>query len=164
MKTTAQLGLLCVFWAMLLVGAQAQAQPAMLQSQWEFTTKNETITIAKYTGPGGAVTVPSTLNGQAVVRIGDKAFWSCTNVTSVIVPASVTSVGDYAFAMCSNLKGVYFMSHAPSFGAGVFFKDDHLTVYCLPGTTGWDQQCGDRPTARWTLEDQGDAAGGKPSK
>lgn len=164
MKTIVQLGLLGMFAAMLPVAVQAQTLPVMAPSPWEFTTKNEAIIITKYTGPGGAVIIPGTLNGQPVVRIEDKAFWACTNVTSVTVPAGVTSVGDYAFGMCSSLKGVYFTSAAPSFGSSVFFKDENLTVYYLPGTSGWAQLCGDRPTARWIREDQRDAAGGKPSQ
>ena len=164
MTTTARLAIFWAYAAMLPAMGQAQLPSSPLQSKWEFTTKNATITITKYVGSGGAVTIPGLLNGQPVVSIGEKAFWSCTNVTSVTVPTGVTSLGDYAFGMCSNLKGVYFMSNAPSLGSSVFFKDDNLTVYCLPGTAGWSQQCGDRPTARWNLADPGDAAGGKSSE
>jgi hypothetical protein len=36
------------------------------------------------------------------------------------------------------LTGVYFTGNAPSLGSSVFGTDNKLTVYCLPGTTGWD--------------------------
>ena len=161
MKTRVRLACFMVFAVLLPASMQAQSQPAMAKSQWEFTTKDQAIIITKYIGAGGDVTIPGTLNGLPVARIGDKAFWACDNLTSVTVPPSVKSVGDYAFGMCRKLKGVYFMSMAPSFGSSVFFQDESLTVYYLPGTTGWDQQCGDRPTARWVRDDQGDASGGK---
>jgi hypothetical protein len=41
-----------------------------------------TITITKYTGSGGAVTIPSTMDGLPVTSLGDKAFEYCTNLTS----------------------------------------------------------------------------------
>jgi hypothetical protein len=34
--------------------------PAVVQAQFTFTTTDGTITITKYTGSGGAVTIPST--------------------------------------------------------------------------------------------------------
>ena len=164
MRTIIQWGLLGVCMAMLPSALQAQPLLSESQPQWEFATKDETVTITKYVGAGGAVTIPGTINGLPVVNIGEKAFFQCTNLTSVTVPISVTRVGAYAFGLCNKLLGVYFMSNAPSLGEAVFFKDDQLTVYYLPGTTGWDQQCGDRPTAKWNQADPSDAAGGRPSK
>jgi hypothetical protein len=40
------------------------------------TTNNGAITITKYTGPGGAVTIPDTINGLPVTSIGDSAFYA----------------------------------------------------------------------------------------
>ena len=34
-------------------------------------------------------------------------------------------------------------------GTNVFADDDHLTVYNLPGTTGWDRTFGGRPLVLW---------------
>ena len=163
MKTIAHWSLLCTLVALLPTLAPSQTPPAEPQPQWKFTTKNNSITIVKYTGSGGKVTIPGTFNGLPVTTIGEKAFFQCTNLTSVILPASVKTVEDYAFGLCSKLKGVYFTSSAPDFGSSVFFKDDLLTVYYLRGTSGWVQQCGDRSTAQWDPADQGDAAGGLPS-
>ena len=58
-----------------------------------YTTNNGTITITGYTGPGGAVTIPSTINGLPVTSIGNYAFSNCTSLTSVTIPDSVTSIG-----------------------------------------------------------------------
>ena len=71
--------------------------PAAVQAQFTYTTNNGTITITGYTGPGGAVTIPSTINGLPVTSIGDWAFGDCTSLTSVTIPNSVTSIGTDAF-------------------------------------------------------------------
>lgn len=38
--------------------------PAPVQAQFTFTTNNGAITITGYTGPGGAVVIPSSTNGS----------------------------------------------------------------------------------------------------
>ena len=43
--------------------------------------------------PTGAVTIPSTLGGKPVTRIGEDAFYNCFGLTSVTIPDSVTSIG-----------------------------------------------------------------------
>jgi hypothetical protein len=68
------------------------AMPAMAQAQFNYFTSKRAITITKYTGSGGAVTIPETINGLPVISIGDWAFWGCTNLTSVTIPNSVISI------------------------------------------------------------------------
>ena len=66
------------------------ALPAVVQAQFNYgtiTTINGTmITVTKYTGTGGAVTIPETINGLPVTRIGYMTFYDCTNLTSVTIP------------------------------------------------------------------------------
>src|SRR6267154_2382750 len=45
------------------------AVPAVVQAQYTYTTNNGTITITGYTGPGGAVAIPSTITGLPVTSI-----------------------------------------------------------------------------------------------
>ena len=54
----------------------------------------------------GAITVPSTLGGCPVVRIGQYAFCNCRSVTGITVPASVKSIGYMAFYGCEDLASV----------------------------------------------------------
>ena len=56
----------------------------------------------------GNVTICSTLGGYSVTRIGPKAFYDCTFLTSVIIPNSVTSIGEYAFYGCTKLSDFSF--------------------------------------------------------
>ena len=147
---------------------------AVVQAEdFTYTTNNGTITITGYTGSGGAVTIPSEINGLPVTSIGDYAFYGCTSLTSVtipnsvtsvgdggfcgcssltsvVIPNSVTSIGDWAFYYCTSLKGTYFQGNAPAVGWGVFAATDNAIVYHLVGTAGWRPTFGDRPTALWT--------------
>lgn len=59
-------------------------------------TGSSTITIIGYTGPGGNVTIPASINGKPVTAIGNGAF-SGNHLTSVSIPSSVTYIGDDAF-------------------------------------------------------------------
>ncbi|MGP8199388.1 MAG: leucine-rich repeat domain-containing protein [Limisphaerales bacterium] len=95
------------------------------------------VTIISYSGPGGAVTIPSTINGLSVTSIGQNAFQNCSNLTSVTLPAGVTNIGTQAFYECGNLTSIYFYGNAPADDSTVFSGDNHVTGYYLPGTTGW---------------------------
>ena len=53
-------------------------------------------TINGYAGSGGVVTVPGTINGVTVTKIGDYAFRN-NQLTSVTIPNSVTKIGYFAF-------------------------------------------------------------------
>ena len=44
---------------------------------------------------------------NSVTRIGNFAFYGCTDLTSVIIPNSVTGIGNYAFYDCTALKSIY---------------------------------------------------------
>ena len=73
------------------------AKPAGVQAQFNYTTNNGTIVITGYTGSGGAVTIPSTINGLPVSSINDFAFVNNSNLTSVTTLNNLTSIGNYAF-------------------------------------------------------------------
>ena len=53
-------------------------------------------TVTDYTGSGGNVTIPASINGKPVKIIGEKAFFN-KNLTSVTIPDSVTRIGKNAF-------------------------------------------------------------------
>lgn len=43
-------------------------------------------------------------SGSNVTKIGDKAFWLCSNLESLAIPDSVTYIGESILLQCSNLK------------------------------------------------------------
>jgi hypothetical protein len=94
-----------------------------------------------------SVTIPN-----SITSIGDTVFGNCTHLASITIPNSVTRIGDSTFAGCTNLKGIFFAGNAPSIvGLGIFYGDPNVTVYYLPGTTGWGTTFAGRPTTLWLL-------------
>lgn len=116
-------------------------------------SSNGTISIQSYIGSGGAVVIPSSINGLSVTRIESQVFFENAVVTSVTIPSSVESIGYQVFGQCPALTSVYFAGNAPdtdtppSFDWTEFSNDNQVTAYYLPGTTGWGTVFGDGPTA-----------------
>jgi hypothetical protein len=102
-----------------------------------------------------SVTIPN-----RVSSIGSEAFYQCTSLTRITIPDSVTNIAYSAFAYsglnsvvigsgvtnigsafdnCNGLTSVYFRGNAPGLDWGAFYNADNVTVYYLPGTTGWDE-------------------------
>ena len=99
-----------------------------------YTTNNGTITITGYTGPGGAVTIPSAINGLPVTSIGPGAFGGCRSLTNVAIPNSVTTIGDRAFDYCTSLTSVTLPSSLTSIGKGAFLACTVLTSVTIPNS------------------------------
>ena len=118
----------------------------------------------------GALAIPLTYDGKPVTRIGDRAFWKCTNLTSVTIPDSVTRIGLWsfrrctsltsvtipdsvisiyngAFEGCTSLKRITFGGDAPKlYGANVFRNvSDNAKVFINPDATGFGETFGGLP-------------------
>ena len=83
--------------------------------------------LTKYTGPGGAVTIP-----EGVTSIGDSAFSWCRSLTSVSIPEGVTSIGESAFELCSKLTSVTIPTGVRSIGKRAFSFCNNLTTVTIP--------------------------------
>jgi PKD repeat protein len=89
-------------------------------SDFNFITNAGTITITGYTGTGGSVNIPLTINGLPVTGIGEQAFANFSTITSVMIPDSVTNLGDYAFSACTGLAAVTISDGVTNIGFGTF--------------------------------------------
>ncbi|MEI6605565.1 MAG: leucine-rich repeat protein [Verrucomicrobiota bacterium] len=105
-----------------------------------YTISNNTVTITGYTGSGGAVTIPATINGLPVTSIGYSAFYNNKDIlTSVTIPASVSSIGDSAFDYCTSLTAITVDVTNSTYAslAGVLFDKSLTTlIQCPNGKTG----------------------------
>ena len=60
---------------------------------------------AKSEGNGGIV-IPDEIDGMPVTIIGDRAFYRCEGLTSVLIPPTVVNIRLQAFSDCKNLTDV----------------------------------------------------------
>lgn len=93
---------------------------------YNYTTTNGAITITGYTGAGGDVTIPSTINNLPVTTIGAGAFRFCSSLTNVTIPSSVINIGEQAFAYCNGLTNFVIGSSVTSIGSDAFYSCNSL--------------------------------------
>jgi len=121
-RIVATLALICV----------CHASFADTSGDWTYTVSNNQATITGYTGAGGAVTIPTEVNGIPVVKVGDGRFSLSGNmgnntITSLTIPNSVTSVGDVAFFNCYGLASVTIGNSVTTIGRSAFLECRALT-------------------------------------
>ena len=113
-----------------------------------------------YSGSGGTVNIPSTVNGQAVTaigagafegsnitsvsipsgvtKIGQTSFSDCKKLTSVSLPSTLTGIGDCAFDGCSSLNSITIPDSVTSIGDDAFDGCDNLTIRCSEGSAAYE--------------------------
>lgn len=104
------------------------------KAQFSSATINGSSTITAYNGPGGAVTIPTNINGLPVTAIASEAFYERYNVTSLTIPDTVTTIGDFAFYNCANMTSVTLPAALVSIGNYSFEGCSDLTNIVLPAT------------------------------
>ena len=122
--------------SVLVVVALASFNLAVLvgAENYTYTTNNGAITITKYIGPGGDVTIPSAIHEIPVTTIDYGAFWSCTNVTSIAIPESVDSISDGVFTGCNRLEAFAVDPANPAYSSldGVLFNQAQTALIRCP--------------------------------
>ena len=93
---------------------------------FRYTEDGSTVTITGYTGNGGAVNIPSTINGKPVVSIGNFAF-GYNQLISVTIPDSVTTIGDCAF-LYNQLTSVTIGNSVTTIGDHAFYNNQLTSV------------------------------------
>jgi hypothetical protein len=76
-----------------------------------------TVTITKYSRTAATVAIPGTVEGKPVTSIGDSAFYGCSGLTNVSLPAGIISIGNMAFYGCSGLTNVTLPAGITSIGS-----------------------------------------------
>ncbi len=91
-----------------------------------------------YTGYSGSVVIPEEVSymnrTRKVTRIGNKAFFNCSGLTSVAIPNSVKIIGEYAFQYCSRLTSIIIGNNVISIGDRAFSFCSSLTAATIPNS------------------------------
>ena len=109
------------------------------QLLWRYDPKEKTLTLS---GTGALPDYPiartpwfefkdqidTVILKEGVTRIGDYAFYNCTELTSVEIPEGVTQIGESAFACCQSLESVTIPGSVTEIGEGAFESCDSMLV------------------------------------
>jgi len=103
---------------------------------------NTAYSVNKGTVTSGVVHIPAyyrpNLNSDylPVTEIGDSAFYYCTSLTGITIPANVTSINRGAFVYCADLTSVTFMagSQLETIGDQAFYGCASLTDITIPAS------------------------------
>jgi len=63
---------------------------------------------------------------EGVILIGQQAFSHCSGLTSITLPSTVYSIGDFAFEYCSGLTTFEIPAAVEAFGSGTFMMCENL--------------------------------------
>ena len=89
----------------------------------------------------GDIKIPETVtilnNTRKVTSIGRSAFYDCTGLTSVTIPASVTTIGSYAFEYCKGLTSVTIPASVTSIGESAFSRCSGLKKVIVKDLAAW---------------------------
>ena len=112
---------------------------AATYGDFEYTLEDDyTCTITKYNGSATNVTIPSTIYGNKVCKIGNGAFSENLSIKSVYIPNTVTYIGWYAFENCSYLSKVTFPSKLKYIGYWSFSNTALQSITIPNGVTDLD--------------------------
>jgi prepilin-type N-terminal cleavage/methylation domain-containing protein/uncharacterized repeat protein (TIGR02543 family) len=100
-------------------------------AKWTSDWTHNAAVLTGYTGAGGAVTIPSVLDGVTITSIGEFAVYNCTGLTIVTIPNSVTTIGANAFYGCSALTSVTIGSGVTTIGTNAFMYCTALTSFAV---------------------------------
>ena len=95
---------------------------------------------AKYSKDGRKLLkVPKELSGAYPVKEGTRiicngAFWHCSSLAEIVIPASVTSIGELAFSGCGSLSSIVIPASVTSIGDRAFAGCGSLSEVVIPSS------------------------------
>ena len=112
-----------------VTSAKPAPKPAVASSpSSDFEIKDGVL--VSYRGKGGDVAVPA-----GVTVIGDRAFYQCSEITSLTIPVGIKSIGRNAFERCYGLTGIDIPGSVEKIGDSAFWGCNRLErVFVGDGT------------------------------
>ncbi len=126
-----------VLWMMQLeiFSDQVYAEEATMLVSGDYQYKmleNGTAEICGYIGLGGEITIPASIEGITVSRIGDKAFYGNNVITKVTVENGIRELGNSCFWDCKYLASVYLPDSVEKIEDDIFYGNMKLKEVRLP--------------------------------
>ena len=117
--------------------AQQTTEPQVYQYGYfnyriEKNSNEEYVYITEYTGNGGDVSIPATINELPVEVIGVEAFWYRDDLTAINIPEGVACVEAKAFQGCKNLQYVNLPDSIVEIGDAAFEGCEKITSLTMP--------------------------------
>lgn len=123
---------------------------------FDYVIHSDLIYLTKYKGVAKILEIPSIIDGKKVVSIGsifktnikleritipssitrleNFAFYSCYNLTSIVIPLSIKCVGEFVFSLFGNLKSIYYARNLNSiYYEGNIDEFKNIKIYDLSG-------------------------------
>ena len=113
-------GLIAFSGISLAVPSEAFSVAAAEANGFTYTAENGKAVITGCSKPSGTLTIPSSVGGNTVTAVGEKAFAGCSEIEKLIIPDGVTAVENGAFSNCTSLKSVEIGSGLSSIGIYAF--------------------------------------------
>lgn len=111
--------------------ASQPSEPIPYNNEIAYTENDDgTITVCKANTEITNATIPETINGKRVTRIGD--FWSCPNLKTITIPNTVTSIRQGAFAECTSLESIVIPDSVTTIEYEAFLECTSLKEVKLP--------------------------------
>ena len=107
-----------------LTAASARANT---YGDFQYTNDGISVTITGYTGSGGEISIPSSINSLPVTTLDEEAFREHASLTGVTIPDSVTLMRGWVFFKCTGLTDITIPDSVTSMGHGVFSDCTGLT-------------------------------------
>ena len=115
-------------------GSEASVEWTVSSPPFTYTTDNDQVTITGCNGTCPAsLTIPATVDGLPVTKIGNSAFLFAANLTSVSLPDSVTVIEGAAFQLIPTLTSIDLGKGLVTIGPWAFHGAS-LTSLTLPST------------------------------
>ena len=112
--------------------AESQESVSATYGDFEYTLEDDyTCTITGYNGTASNITIPSTIYGYKVSKVGDWAFSKNLNLKNITLPNSITCIGWAAFHHCTKLEHINIPNSITYIGNGAFehcAKLEHITI------------------------------------
>lgn len=99
-------------------------------------TVEVTYETTNYKSYSGEVTIPEEVTNDGkvyqVTGIGEKAFYDCSGLAKIVLPANLKTIGNASFLRCYNLLTVDFPDGITSIGENAFYYCSNITSVKIP--------------------------------